>query len=141
MLALASAVILRSESRGTHDYILLSQIRDFPNLEDQIPLFISPRKRVAQLYPQAPGSLFVASYYSQGYGGGFGPRLHMGFIPQLAWDPCYTASGRPEQKIPFRNNSSIVIEICLPRRCIETAVVRLVLAYSFPWQCFYRAVA
>ena len=29
-LALASAVILRSESRGTHDHILLSQIRDFP---------------------------------------------------------------------------------------------------------------
>jgi hypothetical protein len=30
---LASAVILRSDSRGTHDYNLLSQFRDFPNLE------------------------------------------------------------------------------------------------------------
>jgi hypothetical protein len=30
LLALASAVILRSESRGTRDHILLSQIRDFP---------------------------------------------------------------------------------------------------------------
>jgi hypothetical protein len=30
LLGLASAVILRSESRGTHDHILLSQIRDFP---------------------------------------------------------------------------------------------------------------
>jgi hypothetical protein len=29
-LVLASAVILGSESRGTHDHILLSQIRDFP---------------------------------------------------------------------------------------------------------------
>jgi hypothetical protein len=30
LLVLASAVILRSESRGTRDHILLSQIRDFP---------------------------------------------------------------------------------------------------------------
>jgi hypothetical protein len=32
LLALASAVILRSESHGTHDHILQSQIRDSPNL-------------------------------------------------------------------------------------------------------------
>jgi hypothetical protein len=30
LLALASAVILGSESRGTHDHILLSEIRGFP---------------------------------------------------------------------------------------------------------------
>jgi hypothetical protein len=76
-MVLASAIILRSEWRGTHDHILLSQIRDSPNLEDQIPVFISPRNRVAQLYSQALGSLFVASYDSQGYGGGIWPRLHM----------------------------------------------------------------
>jgi hypothetical protein len=39
--------ILRSESRRTRDNILLSQIRDFPNLEGQVPVFISPRDRVA----------------------------------------------------------------------------------------------
>jgi hypothetical protein len=33
LLALASALVLRSESRRTHDHILLSQIRDSPNLE------------------------------------------------------------------------------------------------------------
>jgi hypothetical protein len=33
---------------------------------------------VAHLYPQALGSRFVASYYSQGYGGGIRPRLHTG---------------------------------------------------------------
>jgi hypothetical protein len=60
LLALASAVIFRSESR------LLSQIRDSPQLEGQIPVFISPRKRVSRLYPQALGSLFVVSYDSQG---------------------------------------------------------------------------
>jgi hypothetical protein len=57
---------VRSESSGTNDHILLSQIHDSLNLEDQVPIFISPRKRVAQSYPQALGSLFVASYDSQG---------------------------------------------------------------------------
>jgi hypothetical protein len=37
LLVFASAVILRSESRRTHDHILLSQIRDSPNLEGQVP--------------------------------------------------------------------------------------------------------
>jgi hypothetical protein len=58
LLVLASAVILGPESRGIHDHILLSQIRDLPNLEGQVPVFISPRNRVAQLYPQALCSLF-----------------------------------------------------------------------------------
>jgi hypothetical protein len=49
LLALTSAVILRSESRGICDYILLSQIQD---------------------------SLFVVSYDSQDYDGGIRPRLH-----------------------------------------------------------------
>jgi hypothetical protein len=38
-----------------------------PNLERQVPVFISPGNRVAQLYPRALGSIFVASYHSQGY--------------------------------------------------------------------------
>jgi hypothetical protein len=70
LLALASAVILRSETSGTHDHILLCHIRDSTNLEGQVPVLISPCDRVARLYPQAPGSRFVASYDSQGYGGG-----------------------------------------------------------------------
>jgi hypothetical protein len=67
---LASAVILRSES-----HILLSQIRDSPNLEGHVPVFISPRNRVARLHPRALCSLFVASYDSQGYCGDVRPRL------------------------------------------------------------------
>jgi hypothetical protein len=76
LLVLARTVIFRSESRGTHDHILLSKIRDSPNVEGQVPVFISPRNRVARLYPQALGPLFVASYDSQGYGGGIRPGLH-----------------------------------------------------------------
>jgi hypothetical protein len=60
LLVLASAVILRYESRGTHDRILLSQIRYFPNLEVQVPVFMSPRNRLARLYPQALGFLWLA---------------------------------------------------------------------------------
>jgi hypothetical protein len=93
-LILASAVILGSESGGTRDHILLSQIRDSSSLESQVVVFISPRNRVAQLYPQALASLFVASYDSQGHGGGIRPRLH-------TCDPrsvSYTAQGRTTQK-------------------------------------------
>jgi hypothetical protein len=78
LLVLASAVILGSESRGIRDHILLSQIRDSPNMEGQVPVFISPWNRVVQLYPQTLSSLFVASYDSQSYGGGIRTRLHAG---------------------------------------------------------------
>jgi hypothetical protein len=54
----------RVESREAHDHILLSQIRDVPNLEGQVPVFIAPRNSVAQLYAQALGFLFIASYDS-----------------------------------------------------------------------------
>jgi hypothetical protein len=76
LLVIASAVTIGSESRGTHDYILLSQNRDSPNMEGQVPVFISPRKRVGRLYPQALGSFFAASYDSQGYGRGIRLYLH-----------------------------------------------------------------
>jgi hypothetical protein len=49
----------------THFCILLSQTRDAPSLEGQVP-----RGRMAQLHPQELRSLSIASYDSQGYGGG-----------------------------------------------------------------------
>jgi hypothetical protein len=42
------------------------------------PISISHRKRVAQLCSQALGSLFVASYDSQVYGGGIRTRFYTG---------------------------------------------------------------
>jgi hypothetical protein len=48
LLALASAFILKSESLMTHDHILPSQIRD-PQPGGQVPIFISPGNRAAQL--------------------------------------------------------------------------------------------
>jgi hypothetical protein len=57
LLALASVVFLGSESLVTRDHILLSQIWD---------------------------SLFVASYDSQGHGGGIRPRLHTGLETRVS---------------------------------------------------------
>jgi hypothetical protein len=42
LLFLASAVILRSGSRGTHDHILLSQIRDSPTSRPRSPYLCPP---------------------------------------------------------------------------------------------------
>jgi hypothetical protein len=42
LLILVTAVILRSQFRRTHRHILLSQIRDFSNLEDQVPVLKYP---------------------------------------------------------------------------------------------------
>jgi hypothetical protein len=57
---------------------ILSVLRPTPKLEDHVMVLTSPRDRVAQLYPQAPTSLFVAFYDSQGYSGGILTHLHAG---------------------------------------------------------------
>jgi hypothetical protein len=91
---MASTVILGYKSRWTHDHNLLSQIRDSPNLEGQVPVFISPTNKVAQLYPQALGSSFIASYDSQGYGGGIRPHLHKCCMALTAVATVYIARVR-----------------------------------------------
>jgi hypothetical protein len=82
LLSLASAVTLGSNYRSTQT-IFYCLIRHSPNLEGQVPVFMSPKNRVAQLYPRELGSLFVASYDSQGYRGGILTRLHMRFEIQF----------------------------------------------------------
>jgi hypothetical protein len=64
----------------SHSWVLIppSQIRYCPNLVGQDPVFLSPRNRVTPLYPQVLGPTFVASYDSQGYGGGIRNRHHTG---------------------------------------------------------------
>jgi hypothetical protein len=72
----------------------MASILDSPNLEGQVPVFISPRNRVAQLYLQALDSLFIASYDSQGYGGGIRPRLHAGCYQIKKHEAVVQASGQ-----------------------------------------------
>jgi hypothetical protein len=71
-----------SETLETHDHILLPHIRDSFNLEGQVPVFISPRNRVTQLYTWALGSIYVTSYGTQGYGGGIRIHLHTNILLQ-----------------------------------------------------------
>jgi hypothetical protein len=57
-LVLTSAVIFVSESRGTRDHILLSQIRDSPNLEDQVPVFYVHQEQDDPVIPPCTGFPF-----------------------------------------------------------------------------------
>jgi hypothetical protein len=51
------------------------------------------------------------------------------------------ASEIPKEKTPFLDNLSIVAEMCLPSRCIETAVFELLRACSFPREPVYLVFA
>jgi hypothetical protein len=61
-------------------------LRPNPNLEDQVSVFMSPSDRVAQLYPKARGSPFVAFYDSEGHGGDILTLLHTGSDSNLGWE-------------------------------------------------------
>jgi hypothetical protein len=58
-------------------------------------LYLYPPEQGAPVIPSALGSLFVASYDSQGYIGGILPRLHTGFL--FSGSPSLLPSGH--QKI------------------------------------------
>jgi hypothetical protein len=58
LLVLASAVILRSESRRTNDYILLSQIRGFPQPGGPRPRIYISQEQGELLTPSATGFPF-----------------------------------------------------------------------------------
>jgi hypothetical protein len=79
LLALASAVPSGLSPTLLKTILYFPNSWDSPILEGQVPVFISPRNRVAQIYPRALGSLSVASYDSQGCGGGILSRLHTGY--------------------------------------------------------------
>jgi hypothetical protein len=138
LLALASAIILRSESRGTHDHILLSQIPDSPNQDGQVPVFISLRNRVAQLCPRHWVPFSSPPYDSQDYGGGIRTRLHAGLSRNVSWSLLYSfGTDRTE------NTASIIA--CLLRRshdgCWAIAVQRSCAnSADFTVQAFSRYV-
>jgi hypothetical protein len=71
---------------------------------------------VAQLYPLAPGSLYVASYDSRGYGGGIRTRLHAGVIvTQLPRRLLLCSLGTDRIENAAYNSSSIVAGRCLAK--------------------------
>jgi hypothetical protein len=79
LLVLASAVILGPQSRGTHDIFYCVEFETPPTWRVRSPYLYPPGTGCCHLYPQVLGSLFVASYDSQDYGGGIRTRLHRGW--------------------------------------------------------------
>jgi hypothetical protein len=102
LLVLASTFILGSESRGTPDHILPSQIRDSPNLEGQVPVFIIPQEQDGPFIHPGTGFPFVAPYDTQCYGGGIRTRLHAGFFC-WCYSRCITSA-----RTTHRKHSSVV---------------------------------
>jgi hypothetical protein len=74
---------------------------------------MSPMNMVTQLYPQALGSLFVASYESQGYGGGIQPRLHTG--AELTTNRVLVITSRLG---PTENAAHLLLKSCLWERVL-----------------------
>jgi hypothetical protein len=111
MLVLASVVFLGSESLGTRDNILISQIGT---------------------------SLFFASYDSQGHGGGIRPRLHTGEV--IAAAPRYIDSARTAQRTPLPRVFLRTCHLrplpnngrCLQSHYLGAAVVIQLVSWSLP---------
>jgi hypothetical protein len=71
-----------------------------------------PDDRVVQLYPQAPGSLFVAFYDSQDYGGGFLTRPHTGRLPlqSSSLNCCWPSPAQSSLvSCPFGTHGHIIV--------------------------------
>jgi hypothetical protein len=97
LLALASAVILGCESRGTHDQILLFQLRYSSNLAARSPYLYhpgtgwssyTPKHWVHFSSPPTPRRAMVVIFV---------PASTRALIPS-AWDPRYIASGRTHRE-------------------------------------------
>jgi hypothetical protein len=85
-------------------------------LEAQVSVVVFPRKRVAQLYPRALGSLSVASYDSR-------PRSPSLYPPGTEW-PSYT----PGYWVPFLSPPMIVdpgLRRCIPQEHGGPAIPRV----------------
>jgi hypothetical protein len=102
----------------------------------QFPAFISPRNRVAQLYPQALGSILVTSYNLQGYGGGIVTCLPTGHRQTLTATPVRFI--KPTQhKPPLRISISTPwISTCVGLtaiyiHCFTDSIVKKILPESY----------
>jgi hypothetical protein len=82
---------------------------------------------MAQLYPQAPGSIFVAFYDSQGYGGGILTCLHTGFgeeIGERIRKDIHSLTQKPA-KFWSRDETSNVMTENVTTCCLVKAIAHL----------------
>jgi hypothetical protein len=91
-------------------------------MEGQVPLFISPRNRVAQFYPQVLLSFFVASYDSEGYGGGIRTRLHAGKLSVWLVSPSYNLHTDRIENIASKDSVVVAYLLVSAERCYRTVV-------------------
>jgi hypothetical protein len=81
---------------------------------------------VAQLYPRALGSLFIASYDSRGYGGGILTRLHTGnsnlhYILNILYSYAYSQENTESSTVI--GYVFVPAETCIESRCLATIEV------------------
>jgi hypothetical protein len=123
LLCLARADTLGFKSRRNHGHILLSHLRlSKPGGPG------APRNRVAELYPRALGSLSIASYDSQGYGGDILTRFHWGNSLLMQTFPRYTASALTTLKTPL----PIVYSVGFVHVGVTTALQKPLYQEPFP---------
>jgi hypothetical protein len=96
---------------GSESHIILSQILDYPNLEGQIPVCISPRNRVAQLYPQTRVPFSSPPTTRRVTVEVFEPASMRGWL-LMAAGPRYIASAWTAQKIPLPT-ALLLLRACL----------------------------
>jgi hypothetical protein len=119
--------------------IIYCLIRDSQNLEGQVPVFISPRNRVAQLYPLELSSPFIAVYDTQGYGGAILTRLHAGYDSQTTelLLVIYSQHGSHRKLLPCCLFFSCRGTVC-PQSCsLATTVVLSPVYTAVTWRWFY----
>jgi hypothetical protein len=126
--AVCSAITQWSESPRTRNHTLLSHLKlsqpggpgsriyisqeQGGNLEGLVPVFVSPRNRVAQLYSRALGSLYIASYDSRGYGGGILTLPQRGGPSSLLYIP--QEQDGPVQSHVTADGPFIPVVLCRP---------------------------
>jgi hypothetical protein len=79
---------------------------------------------MARSYHQALGSLFVASYDSQGYGRDIQPRLHMGYSSRP-----YGSRGRTQQKTPFLTAAMLGYDVAVMTDTQKTLLPGIALSF------------
>jgi hypothetical protein len=128
LLDLTSAVPLESESHETQGHILLSQFLRLPQPGGLGPSIYIPQEQGG---PWVLGSVSVASYDKQGYGGGVLSRLHTGtnlkiisiqIISKNAIHHCWPSA------LVFHNSCSLLLLfVLLPTPSVKFSFVPAIL--------------
>jgi hypothetical protein len=111
LLGLANTVPLGSESLGTQDHISLSQFLRLPKPGGPSPQTYIPAEEGGPVILRALGSLYAASYDSQGYGGGIPTRLHTGNCQRCFLSWSYSESDSKYSVVVYILSNSIAPSI------------------------------